>query len=290
MNGLDKQELLHILDNSDLVPKPSKDISDIFKILNNPIDSDIDILVEKISKIDKLNELMMKNLNTGYFKTNRELTSIKDAIVFFGMETVQNLLTFFITMELFSYSPTNENRVFKMDIYLKHVLGTAIASSMLSSHLKTADKYKLFSYGLIHDIGVALLDTCVPNCLDQVTQKLKKGIHQVIAERSIFGGITHAEVGGWLCRKWNIRRDITDIVEFHHMPFLSENTTDELKLVCIADVISTMYYERLLGVNLNHRMNKRIMNDLGISEDIINYIGKKLPDEVSKSGYYLIIN
>ncbi|HHX62109.1 MAG TPA: HDOD domain-containing protein, partial [Epulopiscium sp.] len=142
-------------------------------------------------------------------------------------------------------------------------------------------------YGLIHDIGIAVLDTCVPEVLDEITQKLKKGMHQVVAERSILGGITHSGVGAWLCERWNIPEDITGIVEFHHTPFASKTLTDELKLIYIADVISTEYYEKLLGLNLNYQISKRIMESMGLTDKDVEIIAKKLPEEIEKVKYIL---
>jgi len=36
----------------------------------------------------------------------------------------------------------------------------------------------------------AELDTCVPEVLDEITQKVKRGMHQVVAERSVLKGMT----------------------------------------------------------------------------------------------------
>lgn len=228
---LHKDELFERIQNSGLLPIPSQQVSEILKILNNPLELDIDDLSEKISSVDQLNELMVKNLNTGYFKTRNEIHTIKEAIVYLGMGTVQNLIIFFITQQLFTGRGKDKKRMFNMDHYYKHIIGTSIASAMLSDKLKIGDKYQLFPYGLIHDIGIAVLDTCVPEIVDEVTQKLEKGMHQVVAERSILGGLTHSDVGLWLCERWNIPRDITDIVGFHHTPFALETLTDELKLI-----------------------------------------------------------
>jgi len=104
----------------------------------------------------------------------------------------------------------------------------------------------------------------------------------VIAERLVFGGITHADIGAWLCRKWNIREDITSIVEFHHTPFMAQNTTDEVKIVYVADIISTEYYEKLLGLNINHEISRKIMDHLGITDDDRLEIAEALPQEVEK--------
>lgn len=282
-----KDELFAKIESSGFLPTPSDEVSEILEILNNPIELDIDYLSEKVNSVPQLNELMIKNLNTGYFRTRNEIHTIKEAIVYLGMGTVQNLIIFFITQELFSGGGKDKKRVFNMDHYYKHILGTSIASTMLSDRLKIGDKYKLFSYGLIHDIGIAMLDTCVPEVLDEVTQKLEKGMHQVVAERSVLGGITHSEVGGWLCERWHIPADITDIVKYHHTPFALKTLTDELKLIYIADAISTEYYEKLLGVNLNHQISKKITESLGLTDEDINVIVKSLPGEIEKMTYIL---
>ena len=84
--------------------------------------------------------------------------------------------------------------------------------------------------------------------IDEIISKLLKGIHQIVAEKTVLGGLTHADIGAWLCRKWNIREDIINIVEFHHSPLLSRLNTCEVKLLHLADIISTEYYEKLLGI------------------------------------------
>lgn len=231
---------------------------------------------------------MINNLNTGYFKINKEIKTIKEAIIYLGMQAVQNLLVFFITKQLFyGLSPDNK-RSFNSRQYNKHVLGTSVASSMLATELRLGDKYKLFSYGLIHDIGIAVLDACVPQLLDEIIVKLKGGMHQIIAERIVLGGITHAEIGAWICKRWNIREDITNVVEFHHRPFSIVENTIELKLMYIADTISTEYYEKLLGVNLNHQINESVMDSLGVTENQIQIIKRELAGEIEKSNHFFM--
>lgn len=286
--NLYRGEIFELIVKSGRLPEPSRKISEILEMLNNPVELDIDNLVMKISEVNQLNELMINNLNRGYFRINKEIKTIKEAIIYLGMQTVQNLLIFFITQQLFlDVSPNNE-RSFNIKQYNKHVLGTSVASNMLSTELGVGDKYKLFSYGLIHDIGIAVLDTCVPEVLEEIIQKLKMGMHQIVAESLLLGGITHAEVGAWICKRWKIREDITNIVEFHHRPFLTKANTIELKLMYIADAISTEYYEKLLGVNLNHRINKQVMDSLGVTESQIQIIKNELPGEIEKADHYFM--
>ena len=61
-----------------------------------------------------------------------------------------------------------------------------------------------------------------------------------------------------------------------------------MKLIYIADVISTEYYEKLLGVNLNHRINKEVMDSLGVTENQIQNIKEELHAEIEKSNHFFM--
>lgn len=265
------------------MPRLPHDVAEMLEAMKDPLQLDIDELANSVARCGQLNDLVLKNLNTGYYQINKKITSIREAVVYLGMHTVQNLIIFYITRLLFSeVAHKNKYRLFDVNLYWRHVIGTSVASSMLSARAQKGDRFKLFTYGLLHDIGIALLDACTPGLLDMAAEKVLTGLHQVIAERLVFGGITHADIGAWLCRKWNIREDITSIVEFHHTPFMAQNTTDEVKIVYVADIISTEYYEKLLGLNINHEISRQIMDHLGITDDDRLEIAEVLPQEVDK--------
>ncbi len=280
---ISREKVFEMLENSDKLPKLSPSISDILSMLKDPADVDIDVLAQKVSQFGQLDNLVIRNFNSGYFGAGKKIVSIKDAVVFLGMHTVQNIIIFFISRQLFSDVPReNKLRSFDMPRYWRHIIGTSAASDMLSSRIRQGDKYRLFSYGLLHDIGIALLDACLPGLMDEVAQKVSNGVHQLVAERLVFGGLTHSEIGAWLCRKWNIREDITEIVEYHHTPSLAKTDSVDLKIVHAADMFSTMYYEKLLGLSTNLEFNSKILDSLGVSDDDKAAIIGALPQEVEK--------
>lgn len=153
---------------------------------------------------------------------------------------------------------------------------------MLSDKLNIGDKYKLFSYGLCHDIGFAVVNACFPDEVEKIYQTMQKGIHQIVAERIVLGGVTHAEVGGWICKKWGIPEDIGLVAEYHHSPLNSKENTDEMKLIHLADSISTEYYEMLLGFQMSHPIQSQVMEDLHVTREMLEDIGKELPAEIEK--------
>ncbi|OEH84153.1 hypothetical protein BHU72_12155 [Desulfuribacillus stibiiarsenatis] len=286
---MDKHRVLEFLEQSEDIPILPKNISEILEMLKDPCGFEIDHLVQKVTQSVELNDIMLKNLNSGYFQLNKKIKTIKEAVVYLGMQTVQNLIIFYISRLLFPNITDRRKRSFDIYKYWNHVLGTSVAASILASRINCSDKYKLFSYGLIHDIGIPVLDTCLPEFIDEVSLKVHKGMHQIVAERSVLGGLTHSDIGAWLCEKWNLREDIINIVKFHHTPFVPKINIKEVQLLHIADVISTEYYEKLLGLNLNSNVSKSIMKTLGITEDDYIYVAEILPEEVDKLNSYLLV-
>ena len=88
-----------------------------------------------------------------------------------------------------------EPKIFHNKKYWKHCLATSMAAYMISAETKLSDKDKMFTYGLIHDIGITVLDICLPDYLDEINEMHLKGTHQLIAEKIVLDGITHAEIG-----------------------------------------------------------------------------------------------
>ncbi|WP_416200614.1 MAG: HDOD domain-containing protein [Thermocaproicibacter melissae] len=286
---MQKEKVIALIEASGYLPQLPTDISEILDILRDPLDVDIDLLIDKVSRSKELNDLMLKNINSGYYKLTKEIKNIRDAVVYLGMQAVQNLLVFFIILRLFPRTLKKLDRTFDLRKYFKHVLGTSVGSLMLAERIKKGDKYRLFTYGLIHDVGIIVLDTCLPALMDEIMTKLQNGVHQLVAERIVLGGLTHAEIGEWLLRKWNLREDFIDVVHFHHSPFSAKNNLEELMLLYVADVISTEYYQRLLGVNLNININNKVKETLGLTEDDIKTVIKNLPDEIDKVSNYFSV-
>jgi HD-like signal output (HDOD) protein len=206
-----------------------------------------------------------------------------------GMRTIFNLIVFFITKSLFNLDLNREKRKFDIHKYWRHVLGTSIAAQSITQICKNGDKHMLFTYGLIHDIGIPVLDYCLPEYLDQIAEKVNSGTHQIVAEKVVLGGLTHSEIGAWLCQKWHFRSDITEIVQYHHTPFLTEVNSINNMIMHVADVMSTVYYEKLLGINPNYEVSSKILEKIGLSKENYDKIALRLPQEIDKVGTYFLL-
>ncbi len=279
---MNNSKILDTLEESKQLPELPKSTKEIFKLLRNQNELEIEDLCEKVSQNKGLDNLLLICVNSGYFKLNKQITSVNEAVVYLGLRTVQNLLISFITQLLFP-KKLGRAELLNREKYWRHSLGTSIASSILAEKINLCKKIELFSYGLIHDIGIAVLDVCIPEVIDEVIKLQKNGMYQIAAERHVMDGLTHSDVGSWLCKKWDLPDDIRNVIEYHHKPLLARNNINEVKLIHLGDIISTDYYEKLLGIKQNHIFSQTVLSSVGATKEDMHEISVILPEEVEKA-------
>lgn len=283
MNNL---EIIDIFEKSNKLPVMNSEITEVISMINNSDSIIIEEFADKIAKCGNLKESLLINVNSGYFKLQSKIESLSDAIIYLGMQTVERLVIAYLIKSLIPAGIGNSKELDR-EKYWKHCLGTSIAANLIAEKLGKEDKYRYFAYGLIHDLGVAMLDICLPDVMDEVVTIQKKGVHEIIAERLVMSGFTHEQAGGWQCENWGLPEDFKAIVEHHHTPLLAKKYLEEVNIMSLSDSISSLYYERLLGFNTKYELNKNVLNKLGITKDDVEEIGTTLPEKIEEANKQL---
>lgn len=286
--NMDEHKIISLIKASGHLPQIPKDFGEILKMLLEPVEYNIDQCVENFSRFPQLEVALIQVLNYNS-KLNREIKTVKDAINYLGAKNAKIIAISYVTRLLL---PDNKGRakLFKNNQYWKHCIGTSLAAYMITDETKLCNKDKMFTYGLIHDIGITVLDICLPDYLDKIYELQLKGIHQIVAEKIVLNGLTHAEVGMWICKEWGLPNEIVEVVGFHHSPLLAaEKYVDEVKIMHLADSISTNYYEKLLGNDTTFIYAEKIMEALNVDNVFIDNIIKKLPSEIGKLSRRIIL-
>ena len=271
---------IKLIQQSGYLPKIPKTFGEILAMLSEPCEFNMDECIEKLAGIPKLESTLIQALN---YKLNRKILTLKDAVLYLGVKNARMIAIAYITRLLL---PTKSGRakVFNNKKYWKHCIGTSIAAYMIAAETGLCDKDKIFTYGLIHDIGVTVLDICLPDLLDKVyTMVLEKGLHQIVAEKVVLNGITHAEIGMWLCKEWGLPEEISEIIGYHHSPLLYGKPSNEVKIMYLADAISTNYYNNLLGTKTTFIHTDKAREELNLSKEFIDEIAEKLPQEIERT-------
>ncbi len=278
---MDKEYFYKVIEDSPNFPKVPSELSSIIEILQEPKKVNIDELVEKITVINDLEEKILLYLNSEIFRLKKKITSLREGIIYLGMSTMQVIVLATIIRYIFPSDNESITKKKKID-YLKHTIGTAIASCAISEYLNEYDKFEIFTQAMLHDIGVVVIDNCYPEKMEDILTIMRRGNTQIIAEKIALGGIHHTDVGAWLCDKLNLPNNIKEVITYHHWPAKQNPDNRLVHIIHAGDYISTRYYEKLVRVNVDYIYNLNLKNDLNIPETVINEIALKIPLEVER--------
>ncbi len=154
------------IQQSGYLPEIPKAFGETLSMLLKPYEFCMDECIEKLATVPNLEQTLIKALN--YNKhLGREFVTLKDAVLYLGAKNTRMISIVYITKLLL---PTSKGRseIFDRKKYWKHCIGTSLASYMIAAETGLCDRERIFTYGLIHDIGITVLDICLPDYLDRI--------------------------------------------------------------------------------------------------------------------------
>lgn len=280
---LTRKQVLQTIDTSPAFPPLPQNMKSLLGIMHQRSKWDIDLIAELVQNEPALAKTILKSVNSPMAGTQKTIVDPKEAVLMLGIAAVRNLTVYTIVRQFFPAKPL-PNQNFDIAKIWKHLVAVALASEMLGKHLGKDSKqtFELFTYGLIHDIGLIVIDACLPKEMDAIEEKMRHMYHAV-AERAVLSGHTHTTIGAWVCKKWGLDAITTRIVEFHHSPLMSPVLDDTLRIMYVAEILGGRYYEALSGIPLREKeMDMHIMQSLNISPAKADSIGKILPTAVQE--------
>ncbi len=198
-------------------------------------EASVDILSQTLEKDHNIVPKVLRLYNSPFFCCHPEEVGISRAIVSFGFYTIRNLVISLSVIEAFSEKEALNNS----DIanYWRHSIGVAMASKHLAQMVHYQFPEEAFTGGLLHDIGKIVLIRNLPILFKKIKDSARENtlsFHE--AEKSQFP-ITHAEIGGYMASKWNLSKDLMEIILFHHSTGLNVIKPKLLIIVHTADAI-----------------------------------------------------
>lgn len=190
-------------------------------------------LVHVIDKDPVVTVKILKVVNSAYFSLPKQVTSIGNAVVFLGFNTIKNLA---LSIAAIGMLPKENAAGFDMQQYLLHSLTTAGIAKHLASRLNDADPMDCFIAGLLHDFGKVVLAQFMPHefrqALDASTAE-NISLHEAL-QNTI--GADHSTVGVMLIEKWRFAASLVETIGNQHGESIKD--TDMVACVFAANQIS----------------------------------------------------
>jgi len=187
-------------------------------------------------------------VNSAYFRprSGKKITSIHRAILLLGFNQVRNLLFQLVLEQVVNkHSPLSKEEIQK--IWL-HSASVSVAAGEIAKRYQEHSGLVLTA-GLMHDIGKFFLPYFAQGDLpgSLVAHEMGEDLPPLLQEENVTG-FNHAVIGSVLCYIWNLPKQISQAVVFHHFgrPEILENLEVKMRRV-ITTVAVADYICHLLG-------------------------------------------
>ncbi|MEY4758152.1 MAG: hypothetical protein RJA34_3050 [Pseudomonadota bacterium] len=226
-------------------------------------------LVQVIDKDPVVTVKILKVVNSAYYSLPKQITSIGNAVVYLGFNTIKNLA---LSIAAIGMLPKNNAAHFDGDQYLLHSLATASIAKKLALRMDDADPMDCFIAGLLHDFGKMVFAQFMPaefrKALD-ISQEDHSSLHLALQQVM---GVDHAVVGAMLVEKWRFAPAMIATIGRQYGP--EPKDTDMIACVFAANQIAKKLQFGFAGNYCIDEFPPEVERRLGGSlDDIITQLG-----------------
>lgn len=188
---------------------------ELSKLLDNP-NVDMPKIAKKISTDPVLSNKILKVANSAYFGSSLSVDSINHALALLGLINIKTIMFHNALSNKLSGSKIQNHPIYQS--LWGHAISTAICAFYISEALSGLSKGKLYTLGLVHDIGKFIIPEM--NESKQVDDYFMIPFGDkscIIREDSCFG-INHAVIGRIAFEDSGLSEQLMRLIEYHHLP------------------------------------------------------------------------
>lgn len=231
------QDFLSQLANikQDLPYSPSL-LTDLFALTNESSPASLERIAQTITQDQGLTAKILALANSAFYGLQSKVTSVSRAATLLGIKEIRNLVLALGIQSLTTnhYMPP----AFNLDNYWEHHLCVGVCAKLLGERIPGQDPDLLFTAGMLHDFGKLLTAIHRPDDWAMIHETAQeKGIPYRRAEEEHWG-MEHGVIGAMTLNSWNLPRDLTEPVNWHHSPEHAPDHSVQAKIICLADALA----------------------------------------------------
>lgn len=189
--------------------------------------------VSKVLSTDQaLAAKVLKLVNSSFYGLPRKISTISRAVVILGYSAVRNLalgLSMYDTLK-------GMKKDTEWESFWEHSIYVAAGCEEIASHIGYKDPEEAFVAGLMHDIGILVINITFP---DKFKTFYNQGLYDYAEQERELFGMTHNEAGIRLLEHWKLPENLCRTARFHHSFNLASREKEPLlTTVMLADSLA----------------------------------------------------
>lgn len=208
-NLLNESELKHILQGISIPPQPQI-LVDLQMEQAMPA-PDMNFIASTISQDVSLSAAVLKFINSPYFKLSQKITSIQQAVMMLGADSLANILNGIAVK-----SELSDDKIKSLHSFWDTATDVATISANIADQLDFKYKDECYALGLFHNAGIPLM----LKRFDGYQEVLQQGYQDpnfllTDTENQAFK-TNHSVVGYFLAKSWGLPKSSCSVIAKHH--------------------------------------------------------------------------
>lgn len=268
------KEIIARVEKIDNLPTIPPILKKILSVIENPNVS-LQKITDFVSSDPTLTARVLKMVNSPVYGFPGRISSVSHAMVILGLNAVKGLL---LGLSVFEIMQKN------MAGLWEHSLSTAIFARILATKKELQSPEETSIAGLLHDIGKVIFMMLFKDeylkLIDSVQEK-EDFLFEI--EKQYFG-ITHAEIGGIIAKRWHFPLKLIEPIMYHHRPQLAEKFQVEAAVVHLSNILALARGIGYSGDVFVPPVNPSVWEILNLKEDEIVEIFRQAEEPITTSG------
>jgi HD-like signal output (HDOD) protein len=281
---MDKNIVLAKINKIKELTTPPTILQSVLNLINST-ESSAKELSDVILKDPGLTARILRMANSSFYAYYKKITTVNQAVMVMGINAVKYFILSITVLNQLNVQ-REKSKINTVQLWT-HFLEVASASKNLAIALGYKMPEEAYVAGILHDVGIILLEREFPAEYKRVLELTAKGISLNKAEIEVFG-LDHQEIGGYLTNYWNMPQIITDSITMHHPASDVDiaNMPEVAKIVAMANCIVSAPFEEMKNRS-NAEMKLHLLNslsiDLKLSTQVLIDIHKKVAEDAATS-------
>lgn len=279
MNRIKK--LINSIDH--LPPFPAV-IQKALNLILHTRDVNINKVVDIVQYDPSITSKVLQLANSPLYGLRGRISSLRQAIVYIGLEELKNLLVILGSKSVFSSKyPGYESHMGEL---WTHSFGSAIISRNMQKYAPELE-HDLFTTTLLHDVGKIIMSECISTDYKNIISLIQDENYTFTdAEKEVIG-LTHEILGSKILAAWGFPRHMVEAVEYHHHPDMVPDSS-LTHFVALSDIISMLLGYGTVGDSLTYKGYPELYKKYGIKEkDIENIMNISLENILNVKNLFI---
>ncbi len=283
---VDAEKVEELLSQVKELPSLPTVVTKLLELLNNE-NVQVKHVADLIAADPAFSVKVLQLVNSPFYGLSKEISSVSQAVVILGFSTIRSLILGASVIEAFR-GPGIHEGYFSPETFWPHCIGTAAGAFALAKLTETDRPENAFSAGLLHGVGLLVLDQHLPSVMKDIQERVEvDGLSLLEAEEEEIG-VNHAWVGAKLLEFWSLPAEMVAAVRFHaDVDQASSDSRRLAALVHLADIFSRTLGYGNAGEPGVPNMNEHALEILGLTPSSFSILLEPIDEEIQKASSFL---